>query len=111
MMENEQKFPQKERRVGTFTFGIVLVLTGLFMAAALFFPKVNPEIFLKFSPVILITLGVEVLLSTRKEGRIRYDWVGMILCFLIVCTALIMFAGTWAILYHPDLARYYHFDF
>ena len=34
-----------------------------------------------FSPLALISLGIEVLLAARDGERLRYDWVGM-LCLL-----------------------------
>lgn len=87
---------QSVRRVGTVTMGLVLVAAGCAMLVSMFFPKLDLTVLLKASPVILISLGVETLLSARKGGQIRYDWVGMILCCLIVCTALLLFAAAWS---------------
>ena len=67
------------RRVGTITFGLVLVVCGLAMLAAMFFPDLDLRWAIKLSPLALICLGAEVLLSARRGGRIRYDWVGMLL--------------------------------
>ena len=72
------------RRVGTFTFGLVLVATGLGMLAALFLPQLDLTLLLRLSPLALISLGIEVLLAARDGERLRYDWVGMLLCTLIV---------------------------
>ena len=95
--------PEKPpRRVGTFTMGAVLVAGGVLMLISLFFPKLDCTWALKLSPVILISLGVETLLAARGGGRVRYDWVGMVLTALIVCTALAMFAAAWCLLYRPD---------
>lgn len=88
-------------RVGTFTFGWVMVATGIVMILALFFPKTDFRIVLRFSPVILISLGVEVLTASRGSGRLKYDWVAMLLCFVIVCAAMVMFAVAWLMLYRP----------
>lgn len=97
----------RERRVGTFTFGVVLVVAGIAMVAALFFPSLDFRLFLKLSPTVLILLGVEVLLSTRKGGRIKYDWLGMLLCFVLVLLALGMFFVVWAMIHFPDEVRLY----
>lgn len=97
----------RERRVGTFTFGIVLVVAGIAMMAALFFPSLDFRLFLKCSPAVLILLGVEVLLSTRKGGRVKYDWLGMLLCFVLVMLALCMFFVVWAMIHFPDEVRLY----
>lgn len=87
------------RRVGTVTFGVVLVVTGCAMLISMFFPKLDLSFLLKASPLILIRLGLETLLSARKSERLRYDWVGMILCCLIVCTALFLFAAAKHLFY------------
>lgn len=92
----------RERRVGTFTFGIVLVIAGIAMTAALFFPSLDFRLLLKLSPAALILLGTEVLLSTRKGGRIKYDWLGMLLCFLLVMLALGVFFTAWAMTRFPE---------
>lgn len=94
--------PQRTRRVGTFTFGVVLVLAGLAMLAAMFFPKLDLSWALKLAPLALVSLGVETLLAARGGGKVKYDWVGMVLCCLIVCTALALFSVAWIALYHPD---------
>lgn len=92
----------RERRVGTFTFGIVLVIAGITMTAALFFPSLDFRLLLKLSPAVLILLGTEVLLSTRKGGRIKYDWLGMLLCFVLVILALGVFFIAWAMVHFPE---------
>lgn len=97
----------RERRVGTFTFGVTLVVAGLTMTAALFFPALDLRVFLRFSPLVLILLGTEVLLSSRKEGRIKYDWLGMFLCFFLVLLALGVFFVSWAMLHFQDEFLYW----
>ena len=87
--------PVKSRRVGTFTFGIILVLCGILMLVELFFPQVDLLWVLKLSPLALVSLGVEVLLASRKSSSIKYDWVGMILCALVVTVALCLFSAAW----------------
>ncbi len=83
------------RRVGTFTFGLTLVAGGLAMLAGMFFPHLDLTLALQLSPLLLISLGVEVLLAARGGGRVRYDWVGMLLCCVIVCAALALYAAAW----------------
>ena len=72
------------RRVGTFTLGVVLVAAGCGMLAAVFWPQIDVRWMLSASPVILILLGVETLLAARGGGRVKYDWLGMFLCFILV---------------------------
>lgn len=87
------------RRVGTFTLGVVLVLTGCAMLASLFQPEVDLSWTLKGSPLILVSLGVETLLAARTGSRVKYDWLGMVLCFILVGAALVLYAAAWWTLY------------
>lgn len=86
---------QPQRRVGTFTFGVTLVAAGAGMLAAMFVPSITPEVLFQASPAILVLLGLEVLLSARKGGKLRYDWLGMILCFVLTGAALSMYMVSW----------------
>ena len=52
-------------------------------------------------------LGVEVLLASRSGGKIRYDWVGMVLCFVLVTAALVFFGIAWCLVYHPEAVIHY----
>jgi len=79
-----------------------LVAAGLAMTAALLFPVLDLRLFLRFSPLVLILLGTEVLLSARKEVRMKYDWLGMLLCFFLVLLALGVFFVSWAMLHFQD---------
>ena len=94
------------RRVGTFTFGIVLVVSGAAMLVSMFFPQLEFTWLLQLSPLALISLGVETLLAARGGGRVKYDWVGMVLCFLIVCASLVLFAAAWWLVHCPDSVFY-----
>lgn len=102
-MENRESTPVRPaRRVGTFTFGVTLVVFGLWMLAALLLPELDLLWALKLSPLILVLLGGEVLLAARKNSTIKYDWVGMLLCCLIVCTALALFSVAWWVTRDPE---------
>lgn len=94
MTASEETRPQ--RRVGTFTLGVVLVAAGCAMLASLLRPELDIGWLLKASPLILVALGVETLLSARGGGRVKYDWLGMILCFLLVGAAMVFYAAAWA---------------
>lgn len=94
MTASEAVRPQ--RRVGTFTLGIVLVAAGCGMLVSLLWPSFELGWLLNASPLILVALGVETLLSARGGGRVRYDWVGMFLCFLLVGAAMVFYTAAWA---------------
>ena len=105
-MEKTDAASRPCRRVGTFTFGLVLVVSGLAMLVSMFFPDLKFTWLLQLSPLALISLGVETLLAARGSERVKYDWVGMLLCFLIVCTALVLFAAAWWLVHCPDSVFY-----
>lgn len=98
-METSERTAQaaapRQRRVGTLTLGVVLVAAGAGMLASMFWAGFRPEWLLKASPCILILLGVETLLAARGGGRVKYDWLGMILCFVLTGAALCMYGVAW----------------
>lgn len=95
------------RRVGTLTLGVVLVVSGAVMLAAMLLPRLDLRWVLKGAPLILIGLGIETLIAARGGGRIKYDWVGMLLCFLLTGAALCMCAAAWYVSWWPENGRYY----
>ena len=79
--------PVKERRVGRFTLGITLIASGLVLLATMFWPGFDLFTAVKFAPVILILIGVEILVSvfTAKGCRLKYDFFSRFVCFLLIC--------------------------
>ena len=102
METNERTVPEKQRRVGTFTLGVVLVVSGILMLVSMFWPHLDWAWVLKCSPLILIGLGVETLLAAKGGGKVKYDWVGMVLCCILVCAALCLYAMAWWLVYGPE---------
>ena len=100
----EAQAPQTppRRRAGTFTLGIVLIAAGALMALSLFFPELDLRWAMKASPLIFISLGVEVLLAARGGARVKYDWAAMVLCFLLTGGAMCLYAAAWMLLHVPD---------
>lgn len=101
-MESREQTIRPARRVGTFTFGVTLVVFGLWMLASLLLPEADLLWCLKLSPLVLVLLGGEVLLAARNSGAVRYDWVGMLLCTVIVLTSLSLFAAAWWVTRDPE---------
>lgn len=95
MTANEEA-ARPQRRVGTFTLGVVLVAAGCGMLVSLLWPAFEIGWLLNASPLILVALGVETLLSARGGGKVKYDWLGMLLCFLLVGAGLVLYAAAWA---------------
>lgn len=69
------------RRVGTCTFGVSLILFGIIFLIKLIFKTISYTFIFKCWPVILIFLGVEILIPYIKGNseNIKYDWVSFIL--------------------------------
>ena len=86
--------PKKVRRVGTMAFAVLLIAGGVLLLAQQFMPKANLLAVLKFSPVILIVLGIEVLVySTKPDVKLKFDWLGILGCafiLVVVGTAALM---------------------
>ena len=96
--------PTADRRVGTVTFGLVLLVSGIVMLISMFMPQLDFTWVLKGAPLLLVSLGAETLLSARRGSRIKYDWVGMLLCGVIVSAALVLYVLAWLFI-HSDLLR------
>lgn len=82
---------QKVRRVGTVTLGIVLIVVGALLIWALFEPSFSVATIAKFSPAILILVGIEMIVGYfRSDGsKVKYDFLSMFVCFLLICGSLI----------------------
>lgn len=93
--------PKKIRRVGTVACGLVLVIAGSLLLVRMLVPGFDLTTVLKFSPVVLIVLGIEVLIySARPDVALRYDFLSILACVFIL--ALV---GATCIV--PELWRYY----
>lgn len=94
------------RRVGTMTFGLTLIGFGVLFLIHMFFRDFGYEMVYKMWPLLLISLGVEVLLADRKCGRteVVYDKPAIvltgILTVFVVCMAFIGQMIEWGIA-HP----------
>lgn len=102
------------RRVGTVTFGTVLVVIGILFLIHLAFPAFHYYVVYRFWPIILIMLGIEVLLGSRQksyevlnrqgeiveQNKMVYDVPAILLMIVLVffsmCMAMIDFAGSGA---------------
>lgn len=79
-----------QRRVGTVTLGVVLVIIGLTLIGALFNPDWDFTFVLKLSPLVLVCLGIEILCAYfyHKGEGIRYDFFSGFMCFVLVFLCL-----------------------
>lgn len=78
------------RRVGTFTLGVALILTGLCITASFIMPGFDIVTVAKMAPLVLVALGLEILWVTARHGssRLKYDFLSMFVCFILICASL-----------------------
>lgn len=97
------------RRVGSVTFGAVLLVTGILLLIHTFFPQFDSFMVYRFWPVSLILLGIEVLLGTRpqnyevlddngkvvEQSKTVYDLPAIIMTAVMVGFAIFMAMVYW----------------
>ena len=94
--------PQRVRRVGSFTMGIALIACGILVLLFLLFHNIEMvTTAAKWSPVLLILLGVEILLSNFlfRKDRLKYDFLSGFFCLCIVGGSLLISTGSVADVY------------
>ena len=76
------------RRIGTLTMGVTLILVGIILLV-FFFKPFDLFSLMRFSPVLLILLGIEIIWQySRHHGEeLRYDFWGTLFCLLVICVA------------------------
>ena len=83
----------RNRRVGTLTFGIILIGIGVLFVMHLFFPAaISYSLISRLWPVALIFLGIEVLVAyiVNKEYKITYDgWAVFLMIVIIIMVCVI----------------------
>lgn len=83
---DEQTTPKKVRRVGSIAFALVLIAAGVLLMLYQLVPQFDLLKILKFSPVILIVLGVEMLYySARPDVKVKFDWLAMLGTAFTLC--------------------------
>ena len=84
------------RKIGTATLGIVLVLFGFLFLVHTFWQGLDYMMIMKCWPLILISLGVETLLSIKQhtdEVKWVYDKAAVVLLFVLSLFAMMMAAA------------------
>ena len=92
--------PPRQRRVGTFTLGVTLILIGILIPIGLLYGEAVWQV-LMFGPALLVLLGGEVLYYALRyrSDKLRYDGVSV---FLVILITLVTIAGSVTI---PPVAR------
>lgn len=82
--------PVKQRRVGTFTLGVTLIMLGILVPLSLVFGGRMWKL-MQFAPLVLLVLGVEILVYAIrfKSEKFSYDGVSVFLVVLITFVTLL----------------------
>lgn len=105
------------RRVGSVTFGAVLVITGVMFLLQQFIPDMDCRLVLRFWPIILIGLGIEVLLGSRQkneevldeegkiveQNKVVYDVPAILLTVVLIFFSMFMAVANWALIHSQDV--------
>ena len=85
-MDEKTTQTPKVRRVGSVAFALVLIAAGVLLIAYQLMPQLNLLQIVKFSPVILIVLGIEMLIySTKPDVKVKFDWLAMLGTAFTLC--------------------------
>ncbi|MDD2627550.1 MAG: hypothetical protein PHR25_02540 [Clostridia bacterium] len=84
---NENK---KIKRIGTLTLGICLILIGFASFLSMFIGIKILKYVLYAWPLILIFIGIEILLYSKKDDVIlKYDILGLLLLGIVLVTSIL----------------------
>ena len=90
-MENNNVTP-RTHRVGAVTSGLCMVAFGILLLLHTLFGLLDYGLILSFWPVVLISLGIELLLSTLAKSRLVYDKAAIVLLFIMTLFVLTLAA-------------------
>ena len=83
---DEKTTPKKTRRVGTLAFALVVILAGVLLMVYQLVPRFNLLQIVKFSPIILVVLGIEMLVySAKPDVLVKFDWLAMLGTAFTLC--------------------------
>lgn len=99
------------RRVGTLTLGIVLILMGVAFIAHLILPELSMRILLDFWPIVLIILGIETLTSyfINKQDRLRYDGWSIVIMIGLIGFSTFMGGAQFLLEEFPQISNHMNF--
>ncbi len=86
------------KRIGTFTFGLTLILFGIIVIIQTFAPFDLLRYVLMLWPIVFISIGAETLYYLFKKNiQIKYDLLGIILTLFLVFIGGIFSIGNYAV--------------
>ena len=87
---------KKERRVGTYTFGIMLIIIGISVLIMTFTKFDFFKYILMLWPVVLICLGIEILyLNSKSNVKVKIDFLSIILMLIVLFFTAIFSLGNY----------------
>ncbi len=89
-MSNGEGAAGRQRRVGSVTMGLSLIVIGVLTLIGMFMPDFDFLFMAKLSPFIFISLGVEVLAAyfSKEKCEIKYDFMSGLTCFILIGFAI-----------------------
>lgn len=101
----EAKKTIKTRRVGSVTFGLLLIFYGLLFLIHMIYPQISYEFVFRLWPCVFISLGAEVLAgSFRPDEKFVYDGAAIFLMIVLILFAMAMAGADW-LFTHTMLAQ------
>lgn len=98
---------KNERRVGTYTFGVMLIIIGISVLIMTFTKIDFFRYLLMVWPIVLIGLGIEILyLNSKSNIRVKIDFISIILMgIVLLCTAVFSLGNYFVnkVLYDEDI--------
>lgn len=79
----EQKMAPK--KIGRTTFGLALIIFGITIIVQMVLRKDVFQYVMQLWPLVLVSLGIEVLYyNTKKHVEVKYDVLGIFLMFIVL---------------------------
>ncbi len=101
------------RRVGTLTLGIVLITLGILYLLINFLQLSIDITMIKFWPLVLVSLGLEVLIYNHYAGKenfsIKFDGISLLLIIIVLgfSSVLYMFGKLSCEILEPSSPLFY----
>lgn len=99
----------KGRRVGTFSAGLIFIVTGIVYLLKIFIPAISLNFIASLWPIILILIGTEILISYiyNKESVMKYD-AGAIILIIVISLFAMSMGGMEYVINHLTELRNIH---
>lgn len=84
---------QRVRRVGSFSMGLALIVFGILLLLFLFTRNYNiPLTAAKWSPLLLVALGAEILLSNVlfRKDKLKYDFLSVLFTLFLLGSSMVI---------------------